>query len=79
MRGELSESEKRCVFNTDLCLSEVGLALAERRANKEGKFVVRCSDADGEAFLRKVAAELALRGGWQGMEDLRSLAARLGV
>jgi hypothetical protein len=79
MRFEFSELERRLVFNTDLCLSEVGQQLAMRSSNKEGKFVVICSEADGEDFLEILAREFARCGFRPSEEVLRALAARLGV
>lgn len=79
MRFEFSDSERRYIFDSDLCLSEVGLKLANRSANKEGNFVVICSESEGKEFLQTVARELAYRGFRDGQEVLRSLADRLGV
>jgi hypothetical protein len=79
MRFEFSELERRLVFNTDLCLSEVGQQLAMRSSNKEGKFVVLCSETDGEEFLEILAREFARCGFRSSEEVLRGLAARLEV
>lgn len=79
MRFEFSEAEKSYIFDSDLCLSEVGLKLASRSTNDDGKYVVECSRADGEEFLQTVAGELAYRGFRPSEDRLRALAARLGV
>lgn len=79
MRFEFSDSERRCIFNSDLCLSEVGLKLANRASNKDGNFVVLCSKVEGQKFLQAVAEEVAYRGFRQGEDALQALAARLGV
>ena len=79
MRFEFSDSERRYIFDSDLCLSEVGLKLANRTSTKDGKFVVICSTSEGEEFLQTVAEELAYRGFRPGEGVLRALAARRGV
>jgi len=79
MRFEFFNSERSYIFDSDLCLSEVGLKLANRSLNKDGKFVVRCSQSEGKEFLQTVAEELAYRGFRPGEDSLRALAARLGV
>jgi hypothetical protein len=40
---------------------------------------MKTPSVDGWEFLRKVAAELAWRGGWPGMRNLWGLAGRIGV
>lgn len=79
MRFEFSTAEKRYIFDSDLCLSEVGLKLANRSPNAGGKFVVVCSKAEGEEFLQVVRRELAYRGFRPSEDRLRALAERLGV
>ena len=74
-----SASERRYIFDSDLCLTEVGLRLADRASNKDGNFVVKCSKSEGEEFLKAVAEELAYRGFRPGEDVLRALASRLGV
>lgn len=79
MRFEFSDAERRYIFDSDLCVSEVGLKLANRTSNAEGKFVVVCSKSEGEEFLQTVAEELAYRGFRPSEDRLRALAGRLGV
>ena len=79
MRFAFSAAERSYIFDSDLCLSEVGLHLANRSANDDGDYVVKCSEAEGSEFLRLVADELAYRGFRPEEDRLRALAARLGV
>lgn len=79
MRFEFSEAERRYIFDSDLCLSEVGLKLSTRTSNADGKFVVVCSKSEGEEFLQTVVRELAYRGFRPSEDRLRALAGRLGV
>ena len=74
-----SNSERRFIFDSDLCLTEVGLRLANCTSDKNGNFAVKCSKSEEEEFLRNIAEELAYRGFRPGEDALRALASRLGV
>jgi len=74
-----SNSERRSIFDSDLCLTEVGLRLANSNSDNNGNFAVKCSKSEEEEFLRSVAEELVYRGFRPGEDDLRALASRLGV
>lgn len=74
-----SQSERRYIFDSDLCLTEVGLRLAERGPDKNGNYSVKCSSSEESEFLSAVSEELAYRGFRPGEDVLRALATRLGV
>lgn len=79
MRFAFSADERSYIFHSDLCLTGVGLKLADRSSDKDGHFVVRCSEAEGEEFLKSVREELGNRGFRPEETRLRALAERLGV
>lgn len=79
MRFAFSADERSFIFDSDLCLTEVGLKLADRSADKDGNYVVRCSEAESLEFLKKVREELSYRGFRPEETRLRALAERLGV
>ena len=79
MTFRFSNSERGYIFDSDLCLTEVGLRLANRTSDKDGNFAVKCSKSEEEEFLQSVAEELAYRGFRPEETRLRALAARLGV
>ena len=71
--------ERRFIFDSDLCLTEVGLRLANRTSDEHGNVAVKCSKLEEKEFLRRLAEELANRGFRPGEDVLRALASRLGV
>jgi len=79
MTFKFSNSERGYIFDSDLCVTEVGLRLANRISDKDGNFTVKCSKSEGEEFLQSVAEELAYRGFRPEETSLRALATRLGV
>ena len=79
MRFEFTRDEYGYIYNSDLCLTEVGLKLCTRDSEENGNFVLICSDDDGNEFLQAIADELAFRGFRPEDTMLRKLASRLGV
>jgi hypothetical protein len=79
MRFAFSSDERSFIFDSDLCLTEVGLKLADRSPDKDGNYVVLCSEIEGAEFLKSVREELSYRGFRPEETRLRALAERLGV